>query len=192
MRASFSASIAFAVVLLPAVALAQAPPSAPPAERYSPPPGYGAFGAPGYGAAAPGFGAPAYGAPAYGMPPPGYGTQTAEPSRPYSSTMFGVGVAMVVVGTSSALLGSGAYGAGAKKTYVYPDVCTTDFCEPSIEQKTGLKYAGIAMIALGSTAFAIGLPLMLVGMRRVANTPAAAYVPAVRLGAGAGSLTWKF
>jgi hypothetical protein len=191
MRASFSAAIVAAAVLLPAAALAQVPPAAAPPAPYAPPPAYGApaYGAPAYGA--PAYGAPAYGAPAYGAPPPA-STPPVERSRAYSDTMFGTGLTMLIVGTSAALVGSGVYGAGSKTTYVYPDVCTTDFCEPTIQQKTGLKYAGAAMIALGSTSFAIGLPLMLAGMRRVPNTPQAAYVPEVRVGAGAGSLSWKF
>jgi hypothetical protein len=190
MRAFFSASIVTALSLAAPAALAQVPPPAAPPPAYGVP-GYGVpgYGAPAYGA--PAYGAPAYGAPAYGAQPPA--APSGEINRPYSSTMFGVGVTMIVAGTSAALVGSALYGVGSKKTYEYPTDCVDYYCEPTINQKTGLKYGGATMIALGTTALAVGIPLMLVGMRRVAIDPKpSAFVPAVRVGPGGGSVTWRF
>ena len=46
---------------------------------------------------------------------------------------------------------------------------------------------------LGTASIAVGIPLLVIGSKRVPDTePATALLPVVRVGAGGGGMTWQF
>lgn len=190
-------------------AAAQAPPAPMyPAPPSMPPPPMGPQVAPNPATPAPmGPYAPApYGAmpyAPYAMTPGGYlppAYAAVELSRRNSTGMMGAGIALLAGGTLAAVLGSVVYSVGyADKTYDIFGCQGSDFCEPVVNRNTGAMGAGIAMIAIGTVAVAVGIPVMMVGLKRVPNTPdatkapgAAALVPELS-GRGNGvALTWRF
>lgn len=144
---------------------------------------------------APGPYAP-YVMPVPGYLPPAYGPGGGETWKRKSPAMIGVGITLLSVGTLSAIVGSALYSAGAKTNYDYA-VCNVEFdCLPTVSTDGGLKGGGIAMIAIGTLAVAIGIPVLAVGLRKVANNPAppagASALPEIRVGVSGAELAFRF
>lgn len=177
----------------PAVAPAAPSPAMPPAapQGMAYPPGYMP---PGYGMPRAPYGAP-YAMPVQGFLPPSANAETGDTWRRNSPAMIGTGIGLISVGTLMAIIGSAVYSAGVKENYVYPTTCDLDSydCFPTVTTKDGLKSGGIAMITIGTVALAVGIPVLLVGLKKVANTPppkAAAFSPS--LGVTRSGLSLRF
>jgi hypothetical protein len=187
---SFGASAAFAqsqpaagadVPPLPALAApAPAPPPfvAPSAAPPAPPAASPAPPAPpvGYGAPPPGAPPPSYG------PPPGWGYPYASSGPPrlerYSTPMFVGGIVALSLGGVGLIAGSVLYGSGASKYDLY---CTdengfTNVCGEADDPDS--KGPGLALLIAGGVLVAGGIPLVLVGGRRVPKESAAPPVTA--------------
>lgn len=158
---------------LPAVAPEPAPPAIAPPAPAAPVPG-GAVAPPGAPAAAPpvGYGAPPSGPglPAYG-PPPAWGDPSAFAAPPrlerYSSPMFVGGIVALSLGGVGLIAGSVLYGSGASKYDVY---CTdedgfTNVCGEADDPDE--RGPGLALLVAGGVLVAGGIPLVLVGGRKV-------------------------
>jgi hypothetical protein len=210
--------ITLAALLVPAAASAQTPP-APPA-GYAPPTGSAPPGyAPPTGSAPPGYAPPGYGPSGYPPPqgyappagygaPPGYAPYAAVPPQGYgqayapfvpmkrqSSVMMGIGITLLAAGGSGLIMGTSMFSAGGKTTYDYPPCSPDGFTcpDPVISTNTGLRNAGIAALVLGTASIAVGIPLVVIGGKRVPdNDPPTALLPVVRVGAGGGGMTWQF
>jgi hypothetical protein len=182
----------------PPPAGAQPPPGygAPPQGYGYPPQGYGyppGYGPPPGGEAGqtpPGYGAPPQGYP-YGYPyyPPYYGPPSPPPpkhERKSTGMMIG-GIALTTAGIVGVLVGSGLASTAANQIDVYceppggggPFVCETRADETQ-------QAAGIGVMIGGFVALAAGIPLWVIGSKRVpvksdtpdANTPDKPATPA--------------
>ncbi|APR85372.1 Hypothetical protein A7982_10721 [Minicystis rosea] len=198
--ASSRIAVALAVLVASATANAQVPvasTSAPPAAAPAPPgyapPGYPPPGAaPGY---PPGYAPP----PGYGYPPGAYAPYAAPPMTwtvveevpRRSTTMMGIGIALMALGGTGIIIGSSMFARGnQQESYTIPPCAPEspcDFTPPAPD--TALKNGGIAVLAIGAAALVAGLPLTILGARRVpAQTKASALVPEAH---GHG-LRWRF
>jgi hypothetical protein len=158
-----------------ASARADGPPAAPPG--YPPP---GAFAPPGY--------AP------WPVPRPDWAAQQ-EPYTPMkrrSSAMIAGGIVLISLSSVGLIAGAATFAAGTSNALVPQPGC--GFCgfvrSPG---DSGLKAAGITSIVLGIAALGTGIPLLGVGAQKVPDRDQAwSPVPAVTVGAGAVSASWRF
>jgi hypothetical protein len=207
---TLAVAVVVGVTSLASAAHAQAPGSPPgplpapsptmgPQAPAPPPPAPGSFQAPqGAYAAPPSYPmSPGMYYPPYApYAPPAYGSSGGETWKRKSKAMIGVGAALFSAGTLAAVLGSAFYSIGGKTQYCYyEDFGGFSDCD-SVRDKS-LRDGGIAMIALGALSVAVGLPVFLVGFRKVAKDPAPAsgtslLLPKVDFGTQGGSLTWQF
>ena len=183
------------------VAQAAPPPAQPPPAQptATAPPGYGAP-PPGYGAPPPGYGAPPPGyapPPAYYYPPPGYyGGQPLPPPVPkerYSTGMMVSGIVLAGAGAFALLIGGAIFSAADRGQVV----CDEFGCrnESNDDQKT----TGIALMIAGGAGIAIGVPLLIVGARKVPvesapaqSEPSAALRASLHVGPRSGALRLVF
>jgi hypothetical protein len=157
----------------PAAQPVQPPAAQPPPPGYgAPPPGYGAP-PPGYGAAPPGYGPPppGYAPPPgyYYQPPPGYYAGAPlpppVPKERNSPGMMVTGIVLTGVGVIALLSGAIVYtSANTQQTYDSLG-CASGYC--SYDDHDDEKTAGIAVMIAGGAAVAVGIPLLVIGARKV-------------------------
>jgi hypothetical protein len=131
-------------------------------------------------------------------PPPGYFMPFPPPLAPYtpmkrqSSKMIAAGIVLLSVGSVGLIAGPALYAAGAKDNFVFPP-CTPDgFCpDPTSSKDSGLVAAGITSIVLGGLAVVAGIPVLVIGAKKVPDT-GTAFVPELRASPGGGALAWTF
>ncbi len=189
-------AVAVGLVAVSGAARAQAP-----APGASPPPGM----APPRSAAPPGYAPPAgagyapyvpYATPVQGYLPAG-ANRAGETTKFKSPAMIGTGIGLITVGTAVALIGAGVYSGGAKTIYDYRGCASNSFdCVVEVPTNSGLKAGGMAMVVMGTVAMAVGIPVLLVGLKKVANSPdkpaIASIAPEIRIGAGSFGLSFRF
>lgn len=133
---------------------AQTQPLPPPG--YAPPPGYGAP-PPEYGAAPPGYAVPPGGAYYYG-----YGPPPPIPKKRRSTGMMVSGIVLTALGGVTLLAGAVVYGMAKKTSCTYSATGAT-FCSRNEDGAT----AGTIAMLLGGGMIAAGIPLTVVGARKV-------------------------
>jgi hypothetical protein len=118
------------------------------------------------------------------------------PMKRRSSGMIGAGILLISLSTVGAIAGTATFAAGAQTSFVFGPCPLGGPCPPNLQQvggDSGLKAAGIASIVLGIAALGAGIPLLVVGSQKVPDKDEAwSPVPAVRIGAGALSASWRF
>ncbi|APR85373.1 Hypothetical protein A7982_10722 [Minicystis rosea] len=126
-------------------------------------------------------------APYAGAPMPwGQGTPVVETTR-RSSTMMGIGIALMALGGTGVIIGSSMFAAGHQTEY-YVDCFGGCDTSTGINDKT-LKNGGIAVLAIGAAAIVAGLPLTIVGAQRIPlKSDAAAFLPEPH----GNGLRWRF
>ncbi len=152
----------------PGVTPAGATPAGPPPGAYAPPPGW---------------------SPSAALPP-WYPTTPYTPMKRRSPGMIGLGVVLVSLSTVGVIAGTALFVASNNAQPFLPTPCCGGRSEPS--DPSGLKTPGIVSIAFGVAAMAAGLPLLIVGSQKVPDRGEAGFVPTVRVGAGGGTLGWRF
>lgn len=156
----------------------------------APPPGYGAP-PPGYGAPPPGYGAPP---PGYGPPPPGYGygqtpvydpyNQPPPPDVPMKRNSVGMMVGGIILTSAGAImltLGGVVYSSSQN---IVCDIGSD--CRDEQGERAGLILALAGLAGIG-----VGIPLIVVGARKVPATPEPPSA-ALLLGPGGLSVRGKF
>lgn len=183
-----------------------APPSTPPAPAApasAPPPVWGAPPAWGtqasgptpppatpWGQAPPGY-AP-YGQP-YNYGPGGYGPPPVEPPAPTqraSTPMFVAGIVTLSVGGVVAIIGSAVLASSGDEVQVYcdnPDGSPGSYPCRTAEDTSG-RGLGIGLLVAGGVGVAAGIPLLILGSRRVPADPAVA----VRVGPNGAEVVGSF
>lgn len=200
-RYSLIAGAALAVTLAPTASEAQQ--AAPPSPMMAPqqpaaaspgsataPPGYSAA-PPGYGAAPPGYAAAQ---PTYGAPPPGYGYMQPLPPdmEPQSFGMMVSGILLMSFGVTSVLSGSMMVIAATRPPEIPPCIPGAE-CTPTRADHTALEAVGVTTLVVSSLATVGGIPLLLIGSKKVPAKPeATALRPEVRIGPTGGALRWHF
>jgi hypothetical protein len=126
----------------------------------------------------------------FSLPPP-------TPKEAAHGTMMKVGIAASIGGVATLITGSILMSIAKERIDVYRDGPT--YC-CSIDDAP-LRNAGITMLVIGGITATIGVPLWMIGGRRVpvrkttteapAKTPASA-APLLRVGATGASLSWQF
>lgn len=159
--------------------IAQAAPPAQPAaaqpiaQPAPPPPGYGAA-PPGYGQPPPGYGQPppGYAPPPgyYYQPPPGYYAGAPlpppVPKERNSTGMMVTGIVLTGVGVVGLLSGAILYSAAnTQQTYDSLDCISSEYC--NYDDHEDEKVAGVALMIAGGAAIAVGIPLLVIGARKV-------------------------
>ena len=103
---------------------------------------------------------------------------------------------MTAVGAVGVLTGIGVYASASNRQDIY---CDDGFSVYLCDRRDdgGRQVAGATMIVVSGVVAAVGLPLMLIGGKRVAvpvaeETPVASTMPEVRIGVGSGELRWSF
>ena len=211
---AIAATAALAALVASGSASAQQPPPQPPPSAQQPPPGfsqppppsspqpqpgYPQQPPPGYGQPPPGYGAPppGYYPPPYGYPPPpgygqGYYGQPApapiQPMKRRSAALMGPGIAFTGLGAVGIIVGAVVYSAASSAS------CATDFgvsvtCTDQSQQTTG---AVIMLVGVGMLA--VGIPLWIIGGKKVVDNDAQPAPAAARLVVGPRSagLHWTF
>jgi hypothetical protein len=172
--------------------------SPPPAQWGQPPPQWGPQPAPGYwpqyAPAAPPAAVIYRQEQPFSLPPP-------VPKEPVNRTLMTVGIVAAVGGVATLITGSILMSVAKERVDVYRDgpayCCSID--------DAPLRNAGIATLVTGGIVAAIGIPLWMIGGRRVpvhkATTEApgaappkapASTAPLLRVGATGASLSWQF
>jgi hypothetical protein len=129
----------------------------------------------------------------YAAPPPVYYVYT--PVRRHNPAMAAGGIVLVALGGVALVAGATLVGAGGPTMEVFPP-CPVDVkCDP-IEQSRnpGLRDAGIGLLVGSVALLGAGIPLVVIGSRRVTDRPepARSFLPDVRVGAGGLSARWSF
>jgi hypothetical protein len=212
-RTVLGVSLGVALVLAAGAAAAQQPPPpagavAPPQPQMQPqpPPGYGPP-PPGYAPPPPGYGPPPgyYGQPPPGYaPPPGYYYYPPAPPPPpdtrqrYSVPMMVSGIVGASAGVILLLAGAAVFSAADRTECI----CSGgDFC--NCNDNSDKKTTGVVLMVSGGVAAAIGIPLIIVGARKVGPKPGgdqkkpeepeeAKRAPVLMVGARSASLRWRF
>jgi len=207
---ALGASAALVSILAAGAAFAQQPPPQPPpggqppppAPGYAPPPpGYApappAYAPPGYAPAPQGYPPPGYYAQPYGYaPPPGYGQPyyygppqipppMDRPMKRRNPAMMGTGIAFTGVGAVGILAGAIVYGTASNAS------CSTNFgfeirCTDQSQQT-----AGAVVMVIGAVLLAAGIPLWVVGGKKVPDTDTQPST-AVVVGPRSAALRWTF
>jgi hypothetical protein len=129
----------------------------------------------------------------YVMGPPVY--YMPVPVRRHNPAMAAGGIALVAVGGVLLVAGTATYAAGAQTTLEFPP-CPADVpCNPiETSRHPELRDAGIAMMVGSVAMIAAGIPLIVIGSRRVTDRPepAQSLLPDLRVGAGGLSARWSF
>jgi hypothetical protein len=193
MKSLFLATSVAATVLVSVPAFAQSAPTT----AQEPPPGYGEP-PPGYPPPPPRYAPAPPGYPEYTTPPPG--AQYYYPPPPLigppprmerrSKGMMIGGIVLTGVGALSFLTGLTVYALGSAGT----DDCTSgSYYSCDWKSDSGTQTTGAIMMVLGGAAVAVGIPLTVVGARKVPVDPAAeSKAPTLQLGAGRASLRFAF
>jgi hypothetical protein len=211
MKTAILATCLTATMLAATPGLAQQAPQQPPPGYGEPPPGYSPP-PPGYGAP-PGYGQPAYGQPAYGQP--GYGQPQfyyAPPSlmgppprmeRRSKGMMIG-GIVLLGVGGLSGIVGALVYAVASAPTHSCGASTTTGGSGYSYTYDWNLctdkggQTAGAALMIAGLAGIGVGIPLTIIGAKKVpvdpetGEPPKQSAAPTLRLGAGHASLDFAF
>jgi hypothetical protein len=114
--------------------------------------------------------------------------------------MITAGVVLISLATVGAIGGTALFMSGSQQqqSFVEPPCCAgCGVCGGGLgalqsSDGSGLRTAGIASIAFSVAAMGAGLPLLVVGSKKVPDRGDASLVPAVRFGSGGGSLSWSF
>jgi hypothetical protein len=200
----------------PPPAAAQPPPAygqpqpQPPPGYGQPPPGYGPP-PPGYGPPPPGYGPPGYyppPGPYYYYPPPGpyYGQPGGpmappEPKERRSTGMMVTGIVLAGIGGLGFIVGVAVYSTAESRisdcAYVY-DYGAYGSCDDDSDER---QAAGIGMMIAGGALLAVGIPLAVVGGRKVSTkskgqpepeVEEASLVPELRMSTRSAALRWAF
>ncbi len=191
---------------------AQAPP--PPPGQAAPPPGYGepppgyAPAPPGYAPAPPGYGPPGYPQPGYGQPqfyypPPSLMGPPPRMERRSKGMMAG-GIVLIGVGGLSLITGLAVYAIGGVGSFKSCSSTSGNYsynynyndCGWTADK--GTQAAGVALMVLGVAGLGVGIPLTVIGAKKVpvdpqaGEPPAAITTPMLHLGAGNASLDFAF
>ena len=197
-RALAASTLTLALTLAPSAARAE-PPAAPAAPAATTP-------------MAPAYAPPAYPLPAYpvsGYPSPlGYANAGNPPDVEYppemrvrSSGMIAGGVLLLSFGLVGVVAGSALVGAHEPKQDQNDfSNCFGDICSPVSNQvvlKPGLRTAGIATLVGSVVAMGAGIPLLVIGAKKVPVSDddagkAANVTPTLRVGSAGATLTWQF
>ncbi len=169
-----------------------AQPGYPPPGYGPPPPGYAQPGyPPGYGPPPPGYAQPGHPPPGYVLapgywPPPGYGPQPMQPPAATERRSTGMMVGGIV------LLSVGGLGLVIGSSLALSSTTTCDFggCSSS----GGSQTAGYGVLIGGAIAVAVGIPLLIYGVKKVPARPdATAPAAAAWVGApGGAGWSWQF
>lgn len=200
----------------------EAPPAAPPPGYAPPPPAY-APPPPGYGAPPPGYGAPppgyGYGVPPPGYPPPpgyappayyphpyGYYAPYAPPGyyggpgtgpvpelkERFSTPMMVVGISLTALGAIGIFAGAFMLGESESTNCVYYDAASYNECGPDEDLAT----SGAVLLVAGGITAVIGIPLIVVGARKVPkqnqDPTQISLRPDVLVGRRSAALRWSF
>jgi hypothetical protein len=116
-----------------------------------------------------------------------------KPMKRNSVALAAAGITMLAVGGGGFFAGIAMFSAGSQYRAVFNCNAQGMCFEPTREQNTPLKNAGIAAMVLGGLAVGAGIPMMIIGLKKV---PAKAgeetsLVPELHLGAAGGSLAWR-
>ena len=200
MKSALLATCLTATMLAATPGFAQQAPQQPPPGYGEPPPGY-APAPPGY-APQPGYGQPPYGQPAYGQPqfyypPPALMGPPPRMERRSKGMMIG-GIVLLGVGGLSLITGLAVYAAGSVGSYN----CSSQWGNGSgfcgWKADTGTETAGVALMIAGVAGLGVGIPLTVIGAKKVpvdpqtGEQPAQSTVPTLRLGAGKATLDFAF
>ena len=160
----------------------------------APPPQWGAQPAPGYW---PTFAPPAPLNASFYRPEVPFSLPPALPKEAANSKLMGVGIAASIGGVATLITGSILMSVAKERIDVYRDGPT--YC-CSIDDAP-MRNAGITMLVIGGITASVGIPLWMIGGRRVRvrkttttappTTPASA-APLLRVGATGASLSWQF
>jgi hypothetical protein len=136
----------------------------------------------------------------YPMPPPGWSPPQEPPYTPMkrrSSGMIAGGIVLVSLSTVGIIAGASMFAAGNQNQNLPVPFCPPNlsgcmqFQPPPVD--SGLRAGGIATMVLGVAFLGAGIPLLAVGAQKVPDKDeASSPVPAVRVGAGTLSASWRF
>lgn len=198
-RALAASTLTLALSLAPCAARAEPPP----------PPAAPAVTAP----MAPAYAPPAYPLPAYAPPvypsPFRYANADDPPDVEYppemrvrSSGMIAGGVLLLSFGLVGVVAGSAMVGAHVPKLRqddipsCFDDICGGGFPQASsaVVLKPGMRTAGIATLVGSVVAMSAGIPLLVLGAKKVpvSDDKAAKMTPTLRVGSAGATLTWQF
>lgn len=105
---------------------------------------------------------------------------------------------VVLTGVGAVSLVSGALMLSAANQTVDCTYDNSGYCYQTTYTDSGLQAAGAVFVVIGAASLAAGIPLWIVGSRRVPVTdpsgqqPVQAFVPELRVGAGSAKLRMAF
>jgi hypothetical protein len=135
-------------------------------------------------------------------PPPGYYYYPPPPPPPpdtrqrYSVAMMVTGIVAASAGVVLLLAGGTVLAEADNQQCICDPICR---CDDNSDQKT----TGVVLLVSGGVAAAVGIPLIIVGARKVGDKPGgdrkkpeepeeATLAPTLMVGARAASLRWRF
>jgi hypothetical protein len=193
------ASCLTATMLATTPGFAQTPkPEEPPPGYAPPPPGYApappGYGQPGYGQP---YGQPGYGQPQFYYPPPPLMGPPPRMERRSKGMMAG-GIVLLGVGALSLITGLAVYAVGSVGTYkgCYGYSTYSSYSDCGYTSDKGTQTAGVALMIAGVAGIGVGIPLTVIGAKKVPvdpqNEQALTTTPTLRVGAGNASLGFAF
>src|SRR5262249_54886668 len=111
------------------------------------------------------------------------------PMKRRSPGMITAGIVLLSLGGAGVIAGSALVAAGSQTHIDIPPCVPEGPCEPIVMSDSGLKVGGITMIVVSTLALGAGIPLLVIGLKKV---PDRALAPTVRVGAGGASMRWQF